>query len=160
MSTGPPSPCTVRPRRVFWISLAFACRRARSRADFPRHFRDSCRALVGAERRHHAHGSRTQTLRVKGSHLLQREAVRRPPRRNRLTARDACGPRARTKCEVGVLASRVPSRHRSAVRRRSFGFAMQPVGPLDGRALCAQSACAGEMLKPALLRQIDLDLTK
>jgi hypothetical protein len=73
----------------------------------------------------HADCSRTQTLRVKGTHRLQREAVRRPPSRHRLTAREACGPRARTKGEVGVLASRVPSRHRSAVRRRSFGFALQ-----------------------------------
>jgi hypothetical protein len=72
---------------------------------------------------------------VEGIHLRQREAVRRPPSRKGLTAREACGHQARTRGEVGVLAARGPWRHRSAVRRRSFGFAMPQVDSLDGSAL-------------------------
>jgi hypothetical protein len=55
-----------------------------------------------------------RALPVKGTHRRQREAVRRPPRRTGQTAREAPGHRARTKCEASVLASRGPSRHRSA----------------------------------------------
>ncbi len=64
-----------------------------------------------------------------GRPLLQREAVRRPPTRILASAREASGLRARPKCEVCVLASRGVQRHRSAIRRRSFGFAMQQRSP-------------------------------